>query len=245
MTHRLTRLPSRGPTAFTLVELLVVIGIIAVLVSVLLPALNKARRRAVDTRCAANLRTLYLASVAYAIDNRGYFPYRPAGGGPHRFKRSNYDLNPTFLQPYIVKTQSGRENAMFCPALLEYRSPGLHGQYVENHLTYAFNNWLGDPNTPSERWAVPIPDLRTTRCKPYYALWNCLAFDRGNGQWLTHDNYESWKRPRGLNAAWTDGSVAWVPWGEMQYMSGSFTIGGYLWPIPKAGAPARSTLAVP
>src|SRR5688572_12651103 len=62
-------------TGFTLVELLVVIGIIALLVSMLLPALNRAREAANAAACMSNLRQINTAYHLYAHDNKGQLPY--------------------------------------------------------------------------------------------------------------------------------------------------------------------------
>ena len=64
---------SRRP-AFTLVELLVVIGIIAMLVSILLPAMSGARKAAQNVQCAGNIRQICTAMLGYASENRGRFP---------------------------------------------------------------------------------------------------------------------------------------------------------------------------
>src|ERR1044072_1928741 len=67
---------------FTLVELLVVIGIIAVLLGILLPALNKARKSARTTACISNCRQLAMAEIQYVNENKGKFsPYFSQGNG--------------------------------------------------------------------------------------------------------------------------------------------------------------------
>ena len=68
---------------FTLVELLVVVGIISVLVSVLLPALSNVREGANRVKCSSNLHQIAMACIMYANDNHGHFPrtyYQPGDG---------------------------------------------------------------------------------------------------------------------------------------------------------------------
>lgn len=65
----------RKRQGFTLVELLVVIGIIGLLISILLPALNKARAQAARVKCQSNMRQLCMACSMYGSENKAQIPY--------------------------------------------------------------------------------------------------------------------------------------------------------------------------
>lgn len=83
---------TRCKTGFTLVELLVVIGIIAVLVAILLPTLAKAREAGNQAKCLANIRSLTQAIIGFANDRKGWMPGR-AGTGLTRYSPSGGVVN--------------------------------------------------------------------------------------------------------------------------------------------------------
>ena len=128
---------SRGRRAFTLVELLVVIGIIAVLIAILLPALQTARKQAKDVQCASNIRQLCIALVMYAGENKGKFPPNindMVGTAPPGNRDFVFWYNDDIIGRYLPKTVATGSGSiggpiMNCPEDLE----GLR--------CYAMNIW--------------------------------------------------------------------------------------------------------
>lgn len=152
---------------FTLVELLVVIGIIALLVSILLPALNKARENARAIKCASNEKQIMVALAMYTAENKNKLPIFPTI--PDKDMTSPYlgivmetmgvySYEKGTLWTYLGKSKDGRREVFNCPTDEGDVRPVMIGTSTdlksgfERNFSYSFNHLLyGTKNPTTQR----------------------------------------------------------------------------------------------
>jgi prepilin-type processing-associated H-X9-DG protein len=171
------------------VELLVVIGIIAVLIAILLPALNVARESAARTKCLSNIRQIAIAVVAYCSDNKGTFPALASGrngaaGNSAEILHWQLDNAAGVSTTSLTLAQGGHYDALIatqgigpylgvkptnvnmlrCPSDTTYTTrTGFTGEDQSYSFSYSFN-WDFNGESPTDPYypvsTAVIPDLR-------------------------------------------------------------------------------------
>ncbi len=146
----------RGLGGFTLIELLVVISIIALLVAILLPALQAARGMARSAQCLSMLRQMALANAVYADDYRDFNV--PAVMRKHDGGERYWTNNPGFTQAFDFEGASDRKwpAKYLCPESAERGKPDNNNRARMNR-SYAvnaqgFDGWFG--GTQPAAWAL-------------------------------------------------------------------------------------------
>jgi prepilin-type N-terminal cleavage/methylation domain-containing protein len=137
--------------AFTLVELLVVIGIIAILIAILLPVLNKVKEQANRIKCAANLRQLGMSTLMYLDDNKQFYPLPAVGALPEDwiYWHSGRDKNQGRLVKYQGKFFN--EKLYRCPSDQNWGTRAYQYSYTIN---YRVTGW-----SPGGVPAVKLPRI--------------------------------------------------------------------------------------
>jgi prepilin-type N-terminal cleavage/methylation domain-containing protein/prepilin-type processing-associated H-X9-DG protein len=177
--------------AFTLVELLVVIGIIAVLIAILLPTLNKAREQSRRAACLANLRTLGQAMITYANDHRDRLPNsNPTGNWGTNTVAVDYVLC-VFANRYV------RQPATFhCPS---------DEDPIQQSITTSDYDSADSARTSYDFYSVWwAPEYGPRWCKIKQAP---LAWDLRGG-WATPKLYQN-HGTKGGNVVYGDGHADW------------------------------------
>ena len=144
MAHR-----SRNTRGFTLIELLVVVAIIALLISILLPSLARARKQAKRSVCASNLHQIGLAMPAYLQDNNDWYP--ACSENPDDFDELDEDGDPVvYNMVWEWGGEQGRDWANR-PAHKRVMYPYVHPEFFlcpEDRMQPDF--WPDDPNSDFE-----------------------------------------------------------------------------------------------
>lgn len=116
----------RATRAFTLVELLVVIGIIALLISILLPALGRAREAANTVACQSNMRQLVLMTTLYTTENKGTLPHSSRDGvkDPTNSVLTWFQYMDSKIPVSVRQCPGGRSNKYYDTTVKRMAFPG-------------------------------------------------------------------------------------------------------------------------
>lgn len=194
MSERLSNVqPACRGKGFTLVELLVVIGIIAVLIGMLLPALNRARAAAQVSQCSSNLRQIFIGLRMYANDAKGKFPYAMKGAYTINIPRLLSGA-PTDPGQKYLKTRT----VWSCPSdVTTNTTVGLGGGYSpsgwgvdenKDNVSYGYNRAMGqiDNETSPGSWMFGIYSPEKNKGAAY----DPVFFDAESGTDNSSNNWQ-------------------------------------------------------
>jgi prepilin-type N-terminal cleavage/methylation domain-containing protein/prepilin-type processing-associated H-X9-DG protein len=233
-----TRTLSRG---FTLVELLVVIGIIALLISILMPVLGKVRRQAQRTKCMSNVRQLVTAMTIYAGDNKSGWYTDTADYGADSLTA----LIPKIIKDGKVAVCPGTSNVVDLSKTVSQFVPGVgivqapdtsdlrnNAPYAQDDRgghSYEIFNWFG-PATYPDGTVIPgtLADLRQSNPGFRRYLMTTKNVRKASEIFLILDGDEGYAGTRnnwpdpidnhgadGLNLGFADGHAQWVTPAQM------------------------------
>jgi prepilin-type N-terminal cleavage/methylation domain-containing protein/prepilin-type processing-associated H-X9-DG protein len=192
-------------TAFTLIELLIVIGIIAILASMLLPALKTAKDSANRILCVNNLKQFAQMATAYTVDNDGLYPYGTDVDRNWHFAICQY-YPPHILPNSLYTLFINRPASWRCPS--DSRKKELNTGSDAPHGSYGVSRYFGDrapgpinikiSRISNPSYCVLLLDSRNSMPDP--AVINTLYTERNIVQ----------RHQSGANFAFVDNHVDWI-----------------------------------
>jgi len=162
-------------TGFTLIELLVVIAIIALLMGILMPALQRVKKQAQGTTCLSNLRQIGVAASLYAQDNEWYIPRGSTGSNPIWFMQ--------FL-PYVgQKHNKGDYKSVKIYRCKSFPTIGSGLYDIPNSrqtVCYVLNDWTFSSRTDNTGTSVGEPTKLSVFRRPAQTIYMA---DNEDGDW--------------------------------------------------------------
>ena len=235
-----------GPrrNGFTLIELLVVIAIIAILAALLLPALAKAKDKAVRIQCTSNLKQWGVAIMMYAGDNKEFFPDNPTSDGASGFAWVAMGMNTNFFPAYLYPNRAGvttgtlttvrnKQDVVYCPTDEWHRAVESQADKI-NLIGYQFlpgRDVLGWPNYndqglgewvyrkklggPYRKAPVMIDKIQATGTPPGLTWFGLTGVTPQSFPFANHRNAAG--ASIGGNFLYEDGSVLWRKFDVARY----------------------------
>lgn len=194
----------RRRRAFTIVELLVVIGIITVLIGILLPIVTRAREAARHAECASKLRQIGTGLYRY-FNEYHVLPAREDDAqynNPHVFR---YLHEPADVSNLMLK-YCGSKSIFYCPEGYQQRTPGGWWPYSTGTIavTYQFPFWA-----EKTQWLIAYPDYRRLTSDRVLAM-DILNTSDGVRNIVEFNHRLTRTRvPVGMNVLYGDGHVTW------------------------------------